>query len=76
MVGVPPFGIPYPLWDTLPQDNLPPGYPTPSGIPWDTLSPGYPIPSGIPYPLLLTSDGHHQRPVQTCSLDALSPHWY
>ena len=37
---------------------------------------GYLLP-GLPYcPLQLTSGGHHCRPVQTCSLEALNPHPY
>ena len=31
---------------------------------------------GTWWPLLLTSGGHHWRPVQTCSFEDLSPHWY
>ena len=41
----------------------------PLGIPTPVWT--YRVRLDIPMPLLVTSGGHHWRPVQTCSLEAL-----
>ena len=51
---------------STPTPDMGPTLPPPQHQTWDLC------------PLLLTSGGHHWKPVQTCSLEALapSPHWY
>ena len=43
------------------------------GIPHLTITHDTLDPTVLTPPLLLTSDGHHWRPVQTCSLEDLPP---
>ena len=61
----PEIGLPSP--PSSPGDGIRDTQPSPVGYPpLHTLDLGYPPP-------LLTSGGHHWKPVQTCSLEKLKP---
>ena len=56
--------------------DIPSGHTLPPP-PRHTLPPGHTIPPlDILYHLLVTSSGHHWRPVQSCSLEAPHHYWH